>query len=998
MKRLVTLSFVLFFAFCTAVYAQDKRVSGRVVSSDDGTTLPGVSVVVKGTTIGTQTDIDGNFSLSVPANATTLVFTAVGFVSQEQNIGTRTVFNVRLVSDAVSLSEVTVTGYGVPQKRDIGAASSRVDGKQIENLPLQSFDRALQGRAAGVQVTSQSGQPGGAINVRIRGIGSISAGNTPLYIVDGVQVTPGGVSTQSSSNALASINPNDIESMEILKDAAASSIYGAAAANGVVLITTKRGAAGKTKVNFSSQVGINQNFQRYDIMNASQFARLKFTAFENRGLNTALAVAEYGDPNNPNLPTTDWVDLITQNGITQLYDLSLSGGDEKTTFFISGSYNNQEGQFIQSFFKRGTVRLNLGHKISEKFQVNTNISFNASRRFGTIADGNFVNGIQQAYLTRPDIPAFQPDGTFTQSPKIAAGYNIVQGIMEEVRTSNAIQSVSNLSLSYKITNNLTLTGFVGVDFLDNRDDNQRPASIPVFAGSGGTSLVRNDRSLDVNTNLTANYNKTFGTRHNLNILAGAEFKEQEFESASATGSGFPNPLFRSLSNSSPLAVAGFFTGYKRAGVFGQVKYDLDNKYYLTGTLRYDGSSRFGANQQYGLFGGGSATWRIKQENFLQNFTKLSDLKLRVSYGVVGNDQIGDFASRALFGAGGSYLNQNGIRPSQLGNADLTWEEAATTNLGLDYGFFDNRITGSIDVYRRINSKLLLNNPLPGDSGFGGISQNVGKVQNQGIELQINTVNLDTRFGLKWNTSFNITAQENKVLELTSGNNKIGETIVVGRPLDLIFTNRWAGVNPADGRPMWFDANGNYTYNLVAADASVQGNRLPKFFGGFNNTISFKGLTLDVLFQYQYGNKAFSVDNQIFDFGGFTANTNQFAYILDRMWTTPGQITDVPRPLHEIAHANNANGFASSLQTGSTRYLFDASYIRLKNATLSYSLPTSLVNRIGGGLRSIAFSVTGFNLLTFTKYPGLDPEVPIGFNQLGNNPQARTILGGIQIGF
>jgi TonB-dependent starch-binding outer membrane protein SusC len=996
MKRKL-LAFLLLCLFAiTSVMAQNKTITGKVVGADDGLPLPGVSVRVG--SVGTTTGTDGNYSLSVPAGTKALTFTYIGYVTQTLSIGTTGTINVRLVSDSQMIAEVVVTGYGVAQKRDVGSSSALVTGKQFENLPIQSFDRALQGRAAGVQVTAQSGQPGGAINVRVRGVGSINAGNDPLYIVDGVQLKTTSISGQASSNTLASINPNDIENIEVLKDAAAASIYGAAAANGVVLITTKRGKSGATQVNFSAQQGVMQNIARYDVMNAQQYAQLLVPAAVNAGSTQAAAVAFYGDPSNATAPNTNWFDAIAREGKSRIYDLSLSGGDAKTNFFISGSYTDQDAQVIEAFYKRGTFRGNIGHKISDKLSVNANINLTASKVFGSIADGAFVNSpFYYPFTLRPDVPIYQPDGTYTQGAALKAGfaYNIVQGAKEEVRMGNALQTVSNFSATYKVTPSLSITGFTGIDFVDTRDDNQRPASIPAFAANGGTSSVVNTRNLDWNSNVAANWNKKFGD-HALAALVGGELKEQNVESASATGQGFPNPFFRSLQNGTPLSVAGFFTGYKKAGLFSKVNYDYKEKYYVAGTIRYDGSSRFGNAKQYGLFGGISGTWRLSAEDFLKDNKVISDLKARASYGVVGNDQISDFASRALFGAGGSYLGANGIRPSQLGNSNLSWEQAKTLNFGLDYGLFGNRITGSIDVYRRINDNLLLNRPLVSDSGFGSISENIGKVQNEGIELGLNTINLDTKSGIKWNTDFNISFQRNKVLELLQGSDRIGTSFIVGQPVDMIWTYSWAGVNPADGRPMWYDINGNYTYNLIAAqDQTVQGTRFPRFFGGLNNTVSYKNLSLDFLFQFQYGNKSFvSMYQTIWNSGA--SDDNQLVSQLDEQWLKPGQITAVPRLLNRnAAHPNNLGNPSNALTTSSTRYLFDASYIRLKNITLSYAIPASIASKIK--LRNVRVFATGINVLTFTKYPGLDPEIPIGVNDLGNNPQARTYTGGLQIG-
>lgn len=994
MKRKL-LAFLLLGMFAlNSAFAQNKTITGRVVGSDDGLPLPGVSV--RAGSAGASTGPDGNFSIVVPAGTKSLTFTYIGYVTQVVPLGTSNTINVSLVSDSQMIEEVVVTGYGVAQKRDVGSASARVTGKQFENLPIQSFDRALQGRAAGVQVTAQSGQPGGAINVRVRGVGSINAGNDPLYIVDGVQVKTTSLSGQGSTNTLASINPNDIESIEVLKDAAAASIYGAAAANGVVLITTKKGKSGGTQVNLTAQQGLTQNIARYDVMDANQYAAFKVPGAVNAGVSQSAAIAAFGDPNAV-YPTTNWFDAIIRDGKSRIYDLAFSGGDAKTTFFVSGSYTDQEAQVIEAFYKRGTFRTNIGHKVNDKLNVNANVSLTASKIFGSIENGAFVNGpFYYPFTLRPDVPIYQPDGSYTQGAALKASfpYNIIQGAKEEVKLGNALQTVSNFSATYKVTPSLSITGFSGIDFVDTRDDNQRPASIPAFASNGGTSTVVNTRTLDWNSNVSANWNKRFGN-HNLAALLGGEYKEQNTESATATGQGFPNPFFRSLQNATPLSINGFFTGYKKTGLFSKLTYDFKDKYYFSGTVRYDGSSRFGADKRYGWFGGVTGTWRVTGEEFMSKFKAISDLKLRASYGLVGNDQIADFASRALFGAGGSYLGSNGIRPSQLGNANLSWEEAETINLGLDFGLFGNRITGNVDVYRKTNSNLLLSRPLVSDSGFGSINENVGKVRNEGIELGLNTVNLDTKFGLKWTTDFNISFQRNKVLELVGGQQSIGTSIFVGEPIDIIYTYEWAGVNPADGRPMWYDSKGNYTYNPVAAtDQKVVGTRYPKFFGGLNNTLSYKKFTLDFLFQYQYGNKSFVSFFQTIWNSGYS-DDNQIVSQLTEQWTKPGQITAVPKVLRQTPHPNNAGGLSVPITTASTRYLFDASYIRLKNVTLGYDLPSSIASKVK--LRNIRVFATGINLLTFTKYPGLDPEMPIGFNELGNNPQARTFTGGLQIG-
>lgn len=993
MRKVLLLGLMLFFASAVA-FAQDRVITGTVTSAEDNMGVPGATVLVKGTTIGTATDIDGKYSISVPAGSNVLVFSFVGLTTQEVTIGNQTSINVALQPDVQSLSEFVITSYGDQSKREITGAIASVKGEVFANLPMQSFDRAMQGRIAGVQVTSTTGAPGGTLNVRIRGVGSINAGNDPLYIVDGVQVASGSLSGQGPQNALASINPADIESIEVLKDAAAASIYGAQAANGVVLITTKKGKKGATQTKVSVQEGIVQPLNLYEVMNSTQVATIKRAAYLNAGLNPANSDATYGNPEDPNLPNYDWVDELYRNGRLSIYDLNMSGGDEKTSFYVSGSYNKQEGQIIQSSYQRGTGRLNLTHRPNQRLTLGANLSLAYQRTLGTIADGNFVNGPFSAGFTmRPNVPIYNEDGTFKADypSNHNFGYNIVQGVYEELRRGTTVQSVSNLQLNYQIAPWLSWTSYFGVDFADNRDENNRPSTIPVFSSYGGQSTFVDNRNLNYNTNHNFNFNKKFNDVHTVSGILGFEYKAAQSETTSATGRGFPNPDLIYLQNAAvPFAVGGSFTEYKRMGFFGQAKYDYDDRYTADVTIRRDGHSRFGEQNKWGTFGAVSLGWRISSEGFMEGLTWLDNLRVRGSYGITGNSEIANFASRTLIGTSGQYLGSGGLALTQLGNDLLTWEEAETFNFGLDATVFNGRIIATVDLWRKNSSSLLFNTPLPIDSGFGSITRNTGEVRNQGIDIDLQTVNV-VAGKFQWSTAFNITFLENELLELYNGLDRIGNTLIVGKPISFWYTHQYLGVNPANGRALYADANNQPTYIVGDATLRYIGSGLPTSYGGLSNTFTYGPLSLDVFFQGQFGNLAGNQDmGNLEDWGSTTGNMriNQLNY-----WKAPGDITTVGKP-----YEGGQEPGTSNIDTFSTRFLSDGGYIRLKQVTLNYNMPAATAAKIG--MKGLSVFVQGINLHTFTKYNGQDPEaVGIASNvSIGRFPNAKQYSAGINLTF
>jgi len=1025
MKKVLLLGLMLLFV-SAAAFAQGRVVTGTVTSGEDRLPLPGASVVVKGTTVGVATDLDGKFSLNVPDGSNVLVFSFTGFVDQEVNLGNRSQFVVELKPDIASLGEVIVTGYGTQQKREVTGAISSVKGELIANLPMQSFDRALQGRAAGVQVRSANGLPGGAVNIRIRGVGSINAGNEPLFIIDGVQLNNQSNANFTQSNPLAFLNPNDIESMEILKDAASAAIYGSQAANGVVIITTKRGKQGKARFEFNAFGGSTEPMKYLDVLGGDEWYQSRKLANLNSGavertaafnaLNSMLhpnqrptdfatLTLEQLDAFGNGLPTYDWQDEVMGTGKLQNYELSVSGGDDKTTFFLSGSYNYQESSFKPVDFERGTVRLALTHQANSRLNIETSLNLSTFQQNIPFAvDGAFLgNPAFSSSAVLPHNAIYNEDGTFNTFLGGVLGQNVVLVNAYNTGLQRTNTVVGNIVANYKILDNLVFRSLYGLDYRLLQGESFRDPRTPDGAGVLGRASEQSDWRTRFITTQTLNWNKTFGNVHNVSGIFGLEYVSETRQGLSGAGIGFPTFQFRTIqSAATPESVSGFWTGYKRAGAFISGSYDYKKKYLLTATARYDGSSRFGANNQYGLFPSIRVGWNIVEESFLKNSEAVSDLKLRASYGKTGNDQINNFAARGLYGGGGNYAGQAGIRPTSLANLNLGWESNVTFNLGLDYGFFGNRITGALDVFDRRTKDLLLDQPILWTNGFGSIANNVGELQNKGIEFEVSTINID-RGGFRWNSSFNFTYIQNQIVSLFDGLQFLPANpgLAVGQPVGnpandgfaapgSFFLADYVGVNPATGRPMWNDINGNITYLPLAADRQYQGSNLATTFGGLNNTVSYKGFEVTAFFTYEYGAVVQDGQYNFLRENGTRLSLNGLSVVNDRKWTTPGQITDIPRDL-TINAGNEARGVGRN--SGSAN-LLKADFIRLAQLTIAYSFSPTLVRNLG--LTRARIYAQGLNLWTYADYPGYDPEfVGAGTGQI---PLTKNYTIGVQIGF
>jgi len=1018
MRRI--LLFIAVFAFSFAAFAQDKVVSGKVTSAEDGSALPGVNVLLKGTSTGTVTDVEGNYRLQVPAEGGTLVFTFVGLTTVEVGIGARSVVDVQMASDVTQLSEIVVTGYGTQEKANLSSSIASVKGDVVRNMPVPSLDRALQGRIAGVQVNATSGIPGGSTQVRIRGVGSVSGGNEPLYIIDGVQVTAGDRTRRiQSSNILNGINANDIESFEVLKDASAASIYGAQAANGVIIITTKKGKSGAPKFDFNYYYGQTDVINKVDLLNSRDWITLRKEALKNfytsynlfqEGANELLAETEmqrqYG--NGDALSNYDWQHIASRIGDVQNVDLSVSGGNDKNKYYISGSYNKQNAQFLSNDFERVSVRTNFDNKVTDKVTLETKINLSTVKQRTPFSAGfNTNNVIVQAIGIQPFNNPYFSNGSinnnfFWPGP---LGSNSNPLWVNSVNPASAItnQAIGNFAVNYAITKDLTFRSSVGLEY--TTIDEQSFADPRTPAGGANNGVVQSIYTSVANITVdeTLNYNKTFNDRHNINAIAGFSYRREITQGYNATGIGIAAPIFnQTLNGTTPNAVASAFGIFKLTGLFARVNYTLDDKYILSATLRRDGSSRFGSGNKFGYFPAVSAAWKLHDEDFMQGISSIiSELKPRVSFGITGNQDIGNFSAFSLFSTAVAfgYAGSGGISFNNLGNPNLQWEKNQTIDFGLDFAFTqDRRITGTVDYFIRKTKDLLLPQILPSNSGFTTITENVGELENRGWEVLVTTQNLVGEF--KWSTDFNITFIKNEVTKLIrAGEDLPNNGLWVGKPLGQQFQIRYAGVNPADGRAMWYDVDGDLTYNPTTNDRVFM-NRgsgstaVPNYYGGLTNTFSYKGFELSAFFQFNIGQLAFS-NFAAFSASDFRFETNQLGDI-KRRWQQPGDITDIPRLFPGGQEPGSVPSWQGEGLTGHDRFIDDASYLRLKQVSFSYQLPSSVISRLKFNSAKIYFQ--GVNLWTLTNYTGLDPEFAAGASDIGLVPQGKNYIIGVQIGF
>ena len=986
LKRLLSTLAVLGLIGATPVLAQTGTLTGTVTDSETGDPVPGANVSFVDLNRGAATDVDGNYTIgNVPVGTHTLRASFVGYQTYTTDVtieaNQAVTQDIELNSGAVGLEEVVVTGYG--QRKTAGEVTgsvSNISNEDIEDVPAQNVESLLQGRASGVTLSATSGNPGAGFEVDIRGRGSINAGSRPLYIVDGVQVSFEQGSEVTDRSPLNALSPGDIESIQVLKDAAASAIYGSQASNGVVLIETKSGRQGDVEVSLNFEGGVRFQSRRFDLANRDQWAEINQEAFEDYpsyGFRENILPAFGYDSDTPVEELRDfrWQDWLFDPGGHMKVGFSANGGDEDTQFFLSGNITQTGGALKTKAvnYDNKSIRVNMTQQLTEDLNVELNLGLNNEEDAGVCQDGFFINcPFYQAIGEEPPISyPYNDDGSYNPNTEQAAVYNPALFLNEETRTVNTTQLLGNITPTYQLTPWLSAEAQFGIDW---QDAEEYDYSTPELARSEGGVLSRrfNDvTNLTFNGTLNADY--TFGDSHNVSGLLGTEYR-REYEEEEETGfQGFNNSLLRVPAAASEVGFfQGFNTEYRVLSYFGRANYNYDGRYIATVTMRYDGTSRFGSDQRFGLFPSGSIGWRLSEENFF-NVDTVDDLKFRVSYGVTGNSDIGNFSARGLYGIGGSYRDQVGIRPFQLANPRLSWEEKRELNVGVDWSLWSGRLTGSLNLYRSVNDELLLDRPLPTSSGFGSITENAGKVQNQGIEFDLSTVNIQTE-DFRWSTRFNVSVTQNEVLDLVGDLEELngGEVLPIaeGHAIEAWKVPIWAGVNPADGRPMWYDKDGNLTYRPTQEDRKFVNGAEEDVVGGAGTRFSYKGLSLDLFFDFSFGAQSLPFTQTTFTdpFG-----ENVLEFVVEERWEEPGDVARYPRPapfgIYDLLP--NSEGADNPDQT-STNWLYKNNYIRLKNARISYQMPESVMNKVG--LQGARIYVSGINLLQWTPYLGIDPEV------------------------
>jgi TonB-linked SusC/RagA family outer membrane protein len=984
MKKIIFL--VTFLSSLLFAVAQNRTITGKV-TDENGNGLVNASVIVKGTNIGATTAADGSFRLSVPSNASTLVVSYVGLGEKEISLTNTNSYNISLSPGNGNLNEVVVVAYGTQQRRKITGAVSKVLGSEVENIPMTSVDQILQGKVAGLQSVAPSGQPGSIQQIRIRGIGSINASSAPLFVIDGVPVNTGDFSgATNSSNLLAGLNPNDIESITVLKDAASASIYGSRAANGVILITTKKGKAGKTKIRVDGEFGSNDI--AYFPSLAKPLTKDEFRQLTTEGIlhvgGTQTDVTDILNQLGYNTTANyNWLDLVKRKGQQQQINVSASGGDAKTQFFLSGGYFKQISEIIGSDFKRYSVNTSVRHQANKRLLLGLNLNMSTFHQEGESESSNFRNPIIAALALLPTQQAFNSDGTPNYDPAVFNQiYNPV-AIRKYDRLSNQTSKLlGSIFAELNILDNLKLTSRYGIDYSTIEEYAYYNPFFGDYSSSdpATTGLFYNRYNRLFNwvwTNLADYSFHTWQDKITGHVTGGYEAQKSLQLTQDATGLGLP--LTTSVVYPSPVTpqtptYAG--SDYSFISLLSKADVSFLNRYTLTGSLRRDGSSRFGANKQYGTFWSVGAAWNVDQEQFMQNIHFISLLKLRASYGVNGNAGIGNYDWRATYSFTGTYNSLPASFPNNVGNSNLTWEQNKPLDIGIEVGALKNRISVEADYYKRKTDQLLLLEPLSATSGFTSFNNNIGAMENKGFELTIEATPVKIK-DFTWTISVNGSWNKNKVTRLREGQTEIRNLpniIRIGEDVQSIFTRLWAGADPQTGDPLWYkdESKKETTSDFSQANRAIVGTASPKGFGGVSTTLTYKFISLDAQFNYQYGNLIYDQWGFLFTGDGAFASLNHNRKELQR-WQNPGDITNVPR--YDFFNSTNSNAT-------STRYFYKGDYIRLRNLALRFDMPASILKRLQ--LTQLSVYVRGTNLWTktFDKNITMDPEEGIdGTNDL-----------------
>jgi TonB-linked SusC/RagA family outer membrane protein len=1003
MRKLLLTSLII----CTlalSAFGQQKTVTGTVTDISDGLPVIGATVLVQGTSIGTATDLNGKYSIQAEPGST-LVFRFVGMKSQSIVVGDRSVVDVTLELDDVGLDEVIVVGYGSAIKRELTGAITKVETKGIAEIPVASFESAIQGKTSGVFIEQASGKLGETVKRRIRGSSSVSANNQPLYVVDSVPITAENLSNSGNqpTSPLADLAMTDVESIQILKDASAAAIYGSRASNGVVIIQTKRGKAGATKFDVQYTTGISEPSRLVEWLNADQYLELFNESMENVSVDGLvwewlpkediweMYVGSTWDDGYD----TDWQKEAFQKGSLNRINVSGSGGTEKTRYYAGLSYDDTKGILRGNNMNKMSARLNLDQQATEKFSFGMQMNVIRTEMERVQNDNAFATPLQLVAQS-PLTPVYDPETGELNTETIY--YNSLISLRDETNNQTSFRSLANIYAAYTIVKDLTFKSEFGSDIYDLRERNFWGRKT-ITGGPAGEAQNRSVRVVNYNWENYLTYIKTLGVHH-LNLVGGMSYQQSNSIGSDIFGKGFPTDDFTNIDNAAEVTTYG---GWEEAtsylSYFARANYKINEKYFFTLSGRVDGSSRFGVDNRFGFFPAGSAGWIISQEDFMAEVKDvLSYLKVRASYGVTGNSGIPDFAHLALYSSV-NYAGRTGIESIQLPSSELGWENTAQLDLGVDFGFFNNRITGEFDWYQKRTSDLLLYRTLPATSGHEGIWNNVGELENRGIEFALHSNNLSGKF--IWTTDFNMAFNKNTIIDINGPEitpNGINY-VIEGQPIGVFKIVKYAGVDPDNGDALYYISSDSdeTTNNYNLAEKQIVGSPNPDFTGGFNNYFEYAGLDLNVLISFVYGNEIYngagvyqSANGDWFD--------NQTADQMNR-WQNVGDITDVPQ-----ARLGYGNGTKES-----SRYLSDGSYVRFRNVNLGYTLPKSLTSRMK--MSSVRVYLGVQNLYTLTNYKGWDPEVNwvgAGRSTQNNNiiqgydfytaPQARTYTLGINLSF
>lgn len=992
--RKLTLLLCALLAGISMAMAQTS-ISGTVLSAENDEPVIGASILVKGANASTITDTNGKFTIRIPEGAgRTLVISYIGMEKQE--VFARNGMVVKLNSTDQTLDDVVVVGYQTIRKEAKTGSIATVDGDDLASIPETSVDRMLSGKMAGVSVSSTNGQPGATTEIRIRGTSSIGATNEPLYVVDGIPVESENVSGLTNSmNPLALINASDIASVTVLKDAAAASIYGSRAANGVILITTKSGEAGKSKITARARYGISTlaNDNDFQMANLEEYVQYQRDARVNAGYDVDDPTSDYYFPQAlVSKRATNWLKEMTRNGNLQEYELIASGGAGKTTYYTSMSYNKTEGIVPCVGFEKMQIRANLDTELNKWLKMGTRLQGGYMKVNDTqngLTSGNGLspsNPFYTALALAPTMNAYNEDGSYNFNLPFVFNINPIAVLYEQDQYDKQYKFNGTAYLEWKPIKQLTFRTNNSIEYAIT--DSRYYAPDFVYTDYRARLQTAAVQYRLLTTSNTISYDDVFSDVHSVNVLVGQEANTYNYSylTGVSTGVNQERPYHSVGVSAEDQIVRDALIESAMVSVFGVAEYSYDGRYYIKGSLRTDGSSKFGPDRRWGTFWAASASWNIHNEAFMQDIKNvLNVLKLRYSYGVNGNDNIPDYAHYGLY----SDIVYNGVSgqlPSQLQNRKLTWETNKTHNIGIDFRLFD-RLNGTIDWYTRRTEDMLIAAPLPYTTGFSRLNQNVGKIRNSGIEVQLDAEIINTN-DLKWNAGVNFAANRSKVLELAPGQDFIGTSIryVVGDQLITYWLYDYAGVNPQNGNALWRNEEGLLTENYSDARRIRCGSPEPLWTGGFNTDISWKGLSLSVLLEARYGNKVLNYDRMTFEADGYYGDQNVWKGALN-YWEKPGDMNVLPKPVY--------NNTSNSMST-STRYLEDGSYLRIKDITLAYNLPSKWIKKaLMSGVRIYA---SALNLYTFHNMNYFDPEHGTMGNTIISYPMTRSMIVGVDITF